>query len=78
MFEYRKKLKYYIIEKKEGKEVFMKKEERLEEITKLINKRGTIRVTEVVERLKVSDMTVRRDLTELEGLGVLTTYSRWG
>ena len=65
-----KNLKILYNRRKEGKEVFMKKEERLEEITKLINKRGTIRVTEVVERLKVSDMTVRRDLTELEGLGV--------
>ena len=55
-----KNLKILYNRRKEGKEVFMRKEERLEEITKLINKRGTIRVTEVVERLKVSDMTVRR------------------
>ena len=54
-----KNLKILYNRRKEGKEVFMRKEERLEEITKLINKRGTIRVTEVVERLKVSDMTVR-------------------
>ncbi|EHJ52550.1 transcriptional regulator LacR [Streptococcus macacae] len=49
----------------------MNKEQRLEEISRLINKRGTIRVAEIVEQLQVSDMTVRRDLTELEELGVL-------
>ena len=43
--------------------------------TKLQNsstKRGTVRTNEIVEGLNVSDMTVRRDLAELEEKGVLT------
>ena len=44
----------------------MNKYDRLDEITKLINKRGTVRTNEIVEGLNVSDMTVRRDLAELE------------
>lgn len=50
----------------------MNKYDRLDEITKLINKRGTVRTNEIVEGLNVSDMTVRRDLAELEEKGVLT------
>ncbi|MDI9231651.1 DeoR/GlpR family DNA-binding transcription regulator [Staphylococcus caprae] len=50
----------------------MNKYDRLDEITKLVNKRGTVRTNEIVEDLNVSDMTVRRDLAELEEKGVLT------
>lgn len=50
----------------------MKKSERLEEITRLVNQKGTIRVSDVVKLLNVTDMTVRRDLVELEEQGVLT------
>lgn len=50
----------------------MKKRERLEEITRLVNQKGTIRISEVVKLLNVTDMTVRRDLVELEEQGVLT------
>lgn len=50
----------------------MKKHERLEEIAKLVNKKGTIRTNEIVTSLNVSDMTVRRDLVELENQGILT------
>ncbi|MGC3033358.1 DeoR family transcriptional regulator, partial [Enterococcus faecalis] len=32
----------------------------------LVDQKGSIKVTEIIERLNVSDMTVRRDLTELE------------
>ncbi len=35
-----------------------------------------IKVTEIMERLNVSDMTVRRDLTELEAAGRFKT-STW-
>ena len=42
--------------------------------TKLQNssKRGTVRTNEIVEGLNASDMTVRRDLAELEEKGVPT------
>ena len=43
----------------------MNKYDRLDEITKL-NQKGTVRTNEIVEELNVSDMTVRRDLAELE------------
>ena len=49
----------------------MNKYDRLEEITKLVNQKGTVRTNEIVEELNVSDMTVRRDL-ELEEKGLLT------
>ena len=47
----------------------MLKEERLNAIVSSRSKRA-IKVTEIMERLNVSDMTVRRDLTELEAAGV--------
>lgn len=50
----------------------MNKYDRLDEITKLVNQRGTVRTNEIVEELNVSDMTVRRDLAELEEKGLLT------
>lgn len=50
----------------------MNKHERLDEIAKLVNKKGTVRTNEIVEGLNVSDMTVRRDLVELENQGILT------
>ena len=43
----------------------MNKYDRLDEITKLVIK-STVRTNEIVEELNVSDMTVRRDLAELE------------
>jgi len=50
----------------------MKKRERLEEITRLVNQKGTIRVSDIVKLLNVTDMTVRRALVELDEQGVLT------
>ncbi|WP_239733941.1 DeoR/GlpR family DNA-binding transcription regulator [Mammaliicoccus sp. M-M49] len=50
----------------------MHKYNRLEEITKLVNQKGMVRTNEIVEELNVSDMTVRRDLAELEKKGLLT------
>ena len=50
----------------------MNKYDRLDEITKLVNQKGTVRTNEIVEELNVSDMTVRRDLAELEEKGLLT------
>ena len=50
----------------------MNKRERLDEIIRLVNKKGTVRISEIVEMLNVTDMTVRRDFIELEEQGVLT------
>ena len=50
----------------------MKKHQRMVEIEKLVNRRGVITVTEIVEMMKVSDMTIRRDLAELEEQGLIT------
>lgn len=50
----------------------LNKDERLATISKLIEEKGSIRVADIVENLNVSDMTARRDLTELEELGLLT------
>lgn len=50
----------------------MNKTARLAEITRLVHKQGTIRIADIVDRLHVTDMTVRRDLIELEEQGVLT------
>lgn len=47
----------------------MMKDERWDAIVALVDQKGTIRVNEIMERLSVSDMTIRRDLTELEELG---------
>lgn len=49
----------------------MNKFQRLEEITKLVNKKGTVRISEIMETFGVTDMTVRRDLAELEEQGLL-------
>ena len=49
----------------------LNKNKRLEAITKIIEEKGTVRVSEIVTSLNVSDMTVRRDFTELEELGIL-------
>lgn len=42
----------------------LNKNKRLEAITKIIEEKGTVRVSEIVTSLNVSDMTVRRDFTE--------------
>ena len=49
----------------------MNKIQRLEEITKLVNKKGTVRISEITDYFGVTDMTVRRDLVELEEQGLL-------
>lgn len=50
----------------------MNKAERHAEISRLVHKKGTIRISDIVNSLNVTDMTVRRDLAELEEQGVLT------
>ncbi|GEQ50317.1 DeoR/GlpR family DNA-binding transcription regulator [Tetragenococcus koreensis] len=49
----------------------MLKEERLDAIVTLVDQKRAIKVNDIVDRLGVSDMTVRRDLTELEKEGRL-------
>lgn len=49
----------------------MRKQERLDEIVNLVNKTGTIYVQDIMETMNVSDMTVRRDLIELEKQGLI-------
>ena len=45
---------------------------REEEITKLVQEKGTVRISELVEMFNITDMTARRDLAELEERGLLT------
>ncbi|MBU0279082.1 MULTISPECIES: DeoR/GlpR family DNA-binding transcription regulator [unclassified Gemella] len=49
----------------------MNKFQRHQEITKLVNKKGTVRISEIMGTFGVTDMTVRRDFIELEEQGVL-------
>lgn len=49
----------------------MLKKKRHELILDLLKRNGTVSVTDIVDKLNVSDMTVRRDLTELEESGSL-------
>ena len=44
----------------------MIKDERYKAIMDLLTPSGTVRVNEIMEKLNVSDMTVRRDLADLE------------
>jgi len=49
----------------------MLKKERLFTIVEMVNKKGILTVNEIINQLDVSDMTVRRDLDELEKSGKL-------
>lgn len=49
----------------------MKKEERLNHIQNMLNSTGTVTVNEIMQELSVSDMTVRRDLSEMAQRGLL-------
>lgn len=49
----------------------MLKSERLQHITRIVNEKGVVNVTDIMNALNVSDMTVRRDLDELEKSGKL-------
>lgn len=50
--------------------VFKSPEERLGEMRDLISEHGTVRIDELAAEFGVSEMTIRRDLDELETLGV--------
>lgn len=47
----------------------MLKAERQDAITKICTERGTVTVSDIADELDVSEMTVRRDLEELSGVG---------
>lgn len=49
----------------------MLKRERLQKIIEKVNINGIVTVNEIMEELDVSDMTVRRDLDELDKAGLL-------
>ena len=49
----------------------MKKEERQNHIQAMLNSTGTVTVNEIMQELSVSDMTVRRDLSEMAERGLL-------
>jgi DeoR/GlpR family transcriptional regulator of sugar metabolism len=49
----------------------MKKEERQNHIRNMLNSTGTVTVNEIMQELSVSDMTVRRDLSEMAQQGLL-------
>jgi len=51
--------------------VAMGPEERAREIEQLTARQGQVRIDELARLLHVSEMTIRRDLDELQGLGVL-------
>lgn len=44
----------------------MLKTDRFQAIMSLLEVNGTVRVSDIMDKLSVSDMTVRRDLDELE------------
>lgn len=50
----------------------MHKYKRHEEIVKLVQEKGTVRISELVSTFHITDMTARRDLSELEKHGLLT------
>jgi DeoR/GlpR family transcriptional regulator of sugar metabolism len=50
----------------------VRKSDRLERVSSLVQATGRVRVVELAEQLDVSEMTVRRDLEELEDGGLVT------
>lgn len=49
----------------------MLKDERQRAIMSLLEENGTVKVSDMIKQLSISDMTARRDLGELEGQGLL-------
>ncbi len=50
----------------------MTREQRHQLVCDAVQATGRVRVGDLASRLQVSEMTIRRDLEELEGRGVLT------
>lgn len=57
--------------KGKGRGDYMLKRERLNTILQMVNEKGIVDTAEIIEKLGVSDMTIRRDLDELERNGKL-------
>ncbi len=55
----------------EGGGMLMLKDERFSAVLSMVDEKGSVKVIDIVEQLNVSDMTVRRDLSELEEQGKL-------
>lgn len=53
----------------------MLKNERMMKILNAVNSKGTITVNDLVDKLSVSSMTIRRDLDELEKQEKLCEFS---
>jgi DeoR family transcriptional regulator, fructose operon transcriptional repressor len=53
-----------------SRRTFNSPEERLGEVKELISERGAVRIDQLAADFGVSEMTIRRDLDELEALGV--------
>ena len=53
-----------------NRRTFTSPEERLGEVKDLISERGAVRIDQLAADFGVSEMTIRRDLDELEALGV--------
>jgi DeoR family fructose operon transcriptional repressor len=53
-----------------NRRTFNSPEERLGEVRELISERGAVRIDQLAADFGVSEMTIRRDLDELEALGV--------
>ena len=47
-------------------------EERMEEIVRLVEEKGSVQVQELIESVNASESTIRRDLTVLDRRGLLT------
>lgn len=50
----------------------MLKEERYQKVLDMLNDSNIVRISDIVERLGVTEITIRRDLKVLEGKGLLT------
>ena len=57
-----------------GENRSMNKRERMNRIMQLVNENGTINNSDIIQLLNVSDMTIRRDLDELEKAGRLIRF----
>ena len=53
-----------------SRRTFNSPEERLGEVKDLISERGAVRIDQLAADFGVSEMTIRRDLDELEALGI--------
>ena len=53
----------------------MSKNDRLQRLAGLVQASGRVRVVQLAQQLNVSEMTVRRDLEELEEAGLVNVFT---